>query len=193
MLSVVALPLWSLEGATGERVLVVTAGSAVPERHVRLPAEVACRLVRAWLLDPSARGALLDMHATVRGQLALSTPPSVEADSLLEVDLCRAFDVGDLVLVRVADVDPGTGPRPGVTPGSDPPQPLPKRSWIEIELVDEDGAPVATDLLLTLPDGTKRTIPFRGLVRIDDIDPGTCDIEFPKLDAREWRRTEARR
>ncbi len=186
------LPRWTLEGLAGERVLVVTKHADEPGRHVRLPPEIANRLIRSWLLEPSARGALLDMYATIRGALALSFPPSSEAEGLVELDLTRAFESGALVLLAIAEVAGSPGAQPVIPPKTDPPKRPTQKSWIEIEMVDEDGAPVETDLLLTLPDGTKRTIPFRGFVRVDDIDPGTCDIEFPKIDAREWQRSQGR-
>ncbi|MBK8258038.1 MAG: hypothetical protein IPK82_35900 [Polyangiaceae bacterium] len=184
-------PRWTLDGLTGEPVLVVTKDADEPERHERLPPDVAARLVRSWLLAPEARGALQDMVWTVRGGLCFSTPPSSDAEIAVEIDLVRAFDVGDLVLLRIADVEGTGGPKPK-RPSTIPPiQPV-KKTWIEVELLDEDGKPVATDLLLTLPDGTKKTLPIEGFVRIDNIDPGTCDIQFPKIDAREWKRSQGR-
>lgn len=63
-------------------------------------------------------------------------------------------------------------------------------SWVEIELVDEDGNPVAGEnYLLELPDGSVKegVLDSNGQVRVDGIDPGTCKISFPNMDANEWR------
>ena len=66
-----------------------------------------------------------------------------------------------------------------------------KKSWIEIELVDEANEPVAGEAYeITLPDGTttKGTLDGKGLARIDGIDPGTCKVTFPNLDKEAWKK-----
>ncbi len=67
-----------------------------------------------------------------------------------------------------------------------------KKSWIEIKLVDEEGNPVPGERYrVTLPDGStlaEGTLDEKGFTRIDNIDPGTCKITFPDLDASAWRR-----
>jgi type VI secretion system secreted protein VgrG len=70
------------------------------------------------------------------------------------------------------------------------PQPA-KTSWIEIELVDESGAPVpGAAYQVVLPDGStaEGTLDEKGLARIDGIDPGNCQITFPDLDQDAWVR-----
>ncbi len=66
-----------------------------------------------------------------------------------------------------------------------------KTSWIEIELVDEEGEPVPGEKYeVTLPDGTvaKGTLDAKGGGRIEGIDPGTCKITFPELDMSAWEK-----
>ncbi len=66
-----------------------------------------------------------------------------------------------------------------------------KTSWIEIELVDEADMPVAGEPYeLELPDGKIRSgsLDANGLARIEDIEAGTCQICFPRLDGRAWER-----
>jgi hypothetical protein len=66
-----------------------------------------------------------------------------------------------------------------------------RTSWIEIELVDEEGRPVARERYrVELPGGSIREgrLDVNGLARIDGIEPGTCKISFPDLDARKWQR-----
>ncbi|MEW5979686.1 MAG: type VI secretion system tip protein TssI/VgrG [Acidobacteriota bacterium] len=66
-----------------------------------------------------------------------------------------------------------------------------KKSWIEIELVDDQGKPVPGEKYrVTLPDGTtidEGTLDDKGFARIDGIDPGTCKITFPNLDKDAWK------
>ena len=66
-----------------------------------------------------------------------------------------------------------------------------KTSWIEIELVDEADQPVPGEKYrVTLPDGSvdEGTLDGNGFTRIDGIDPGTCQITFPKLDKDAWEK-----
>ena len=66
-----------------------------------------------------------------------------------------------------------------------------KTSWVEIELVDDDGLPVAFEpYVIDLPDGSEiqGNLDGRGQARIEGIDPGTCQITFPNRDAKDWKR-----
>jgi uncharacterized Zn-binding protein involved in type VI secretion len=66
-----------------------------------------------------------------------------------------------------------------------------KTSWVEIELVDDQGQPVAGETYqVRLSDGSlfTGTLDGSGQARIEGIDPGTCQITFPNLDANSWRR-----
>ena len=61
-------------------------------------------------------------------------------------------------------------------------------SWIEIELLDDAGNPVADEpYLLVTGDDRSRTgvLNWRGWAREDGIDPGKCKVTFPRL--HEWR------
>ncbi len=68
-----------------------------------------------------------------------------------------------------------------------------KTSWIEIELVDEQGDPVPGQRYrVTLPDGetvSEGTLDERGLARLDGIEPGSCKITFPDLDKEAWHKS----
>src|SRR5262245_6525821 len=65
-----------------------------------------------------------------------------------------------------------------------------KKSWIEIEMVDEQDKPVSGEKYrITLPDGTtidEGTLDEKGCARIENIDPGSCKITFPNLDQDAW-------
>jgi hypothetical protein len=101
-------------------------------------------------------------------------------------------------------VEHGTDTRyDGAQPEQAPAEPTPKQtdddneddekktSWIEIQLVDEAEQPVAGERYeLRLPSGKLRrgTLDANGLARITGIQPGTCQICFPRLDGRAWER-----
>ncbi|HEX5046091.1 MAG TPA: hypothetical protein VFX89_03140 [Gammaproteobacteria bacterium] len=64
-----------------------------------------------------------------------------------------------------------------------------KKSWIEIELVDEANEPVPGEVYeITLPDGSvaKGTLDGKGFARVEGIEPGTCQVTFPDLDKDAW-------
>lgn len=65
-----------------------------------------------------------------------------------------------------------------------------KKSWIEILLVDEKDKPVPGERYrITLPDGAtlaEGTTDEKGEARVDNIDPGTCQITFPDLHKDSW-------
>jgi type VI secretion system secreted protein VgrG len=67
-----------------------------------------------------------------------------------------------------------------------------KKSWIEIELVDEDNKPVPGEKYkVTLPDGktvAQGTLDQNGYARVNGVDPGTCKITFPDLDKDAWEK-----
>lgn len=57
--------------------------------------------------------------------------------------------------------------------------------WIEIELVDDAGVPVADEMyLVELPDGSKLTgrTDAKGRARVENVDPGTAKVTFPDMD-----------
>ena len=63
------------------------------------------------------------------------------------------------------------------------------RTWIEVQLIDEADQPVAYEkYAITLPGG--RVVEGRlndaGLVRLEGIPPGICQVTFPKLDQDAW-------
>ena len=66
-----------------------------------------------------------------------------------------------------------------------------KKSWIELMLVYEsNGLPVAGMAYeVTLPDGktiASGSTDEKGFARVDNIDPGSCQISFPGLDKEAW-------
>lgn len=74
---------------------------------------------------------------------------------------------------------------------TDPEEKKKKPGWIEVVLVDEENKPVSgARYRVTLPDGTVAggSLDDKGLVRIQGIDPGSCQITFPDLDKDAWKK-----
>lgn len=64
-----------------------------------------------------------------------------------------------------------------------------KKSWIEIELLDEEKNPVAGEKYeIELPDGkmAKGTLDNKGYARVEGFEAGKCKVSFPKLDKEAW-------
>lgn len=80
------------------------------------------------------------------------------------------------------DVHEGEAPPPL---SEDTPKPQ-QKTWIGIELVDEEGQPVANERYwIQLPDGSVREgrLDAKGRAHVGDLDPGECDVRFPDLDS----------
>jgi hypothetical protein len=75
-------------------------------------------------------------------------------------------------------------------PDVQPVKTCPKRAWIEIVLEDDAGKRVPDEeYLIIAPDqaGHSGYLDAEGFARVDDLDPGQCQVSFPRLDRREWR------
>jgi hypothetical protein len=79
-------------------------------------------------------------------------------------------------------------PSPRPQRATAPAKTSPTKTWMEIELLDDEGKPVANArYAVRLPDKSMRrgSLDARGLARFDDIDPGSCEVSFPEIDIRE--------
>ena len=111
-----------------------------------------------------------------------------------------------LALRRLADTgDPGEAMEvptrsvdrpPGETSGAEAPEydqetaEEVERHWIAIRLKNADGAPVPYEpYRLKLPDGTVTTgrLNNEGMAKVEGIDEGTCEVNFPSIHGDEWR------
>lgn len=66
-----------------------------------------------------------------------------------------------------------------------------KKSWIEIEMVDEDDKPVTgMAYRITLPDESvaEGTLDEKGFARVEGFEPGSCKVTFPSLDQDAWEK-----
>ena len=62
-------------------------------------------------------------------------------------------------------------------------------SWIEIEMVDEQGHAVPGEAYeITLPDNSvaSGTLDDKGFARVAGFAPGSCKVSFPDLDKEAW-------
>ena len=105
-------------------------------------------------------------------------------------------DPGDVEAIKADQLQTQTGKY-----GSNPLKPLKppktdeekakKKSWIEIDLVDKKGKPVAGEpYRVTLADGetvAEGTLDEKGHARVEGIEPGTCKVTFPKLEKQAWK------
>jgi hypothetical protein len=61
--------------------------------------------------------------------------------------------------------------------------------WIEIELLDDDGKPVADErYFVEMPDGSQLSgrTDGQGRARVEGVDPGTAKVSFPDLDKKSY-------
>jgi type VI secretion system secreted protein VgrG len=68
-------------------------------------------------------------------------------------------------------------------------EPKDELTFIEIELVDDDGKPVANERYeITLPDKSVKsgTLDDKGFARVEEIKPGTCKVTFPERPGQVW-------
>ncbi len=203
---------WTMPGANGALHVVRSADGC--RRGAAGAGAFSEATLQAWLADPVSRPAVLQMFEATTGFPAAAVGVA-EPDLRRRVvaELGRAFKDARLVAEIAApsrSLRPfeawGPGRRHGdhggaaarpVAPASEGEstrrrhrEPDPKKTWIEIVLLDDDGEPVANERCrLALPDGSVRvhTLDARGRLRLDGIEPGACEVSFPDRDARDWR------
>lgn len=93
--------------------------------------------------------------------------------------------------IQPPDIDPGGLDRieQEATEGEPHEPDETKTGWIEVVLLDEADRPVIGERVeITLPNGrvARSRTNDEGLVRIDGIDSGDCDICFSRLDEGAW-------
>ena len=186
------LPFWNLEGPAHDLLFVVRAGSRIDPDWEVMPVDTALGWLGRWLLDARSRAVLADVHATLFGALSLSAWGDGDLHEPLRFALAEAIRFGDILVLERRR--PGTSTEPGnpsEPPPSKPPstKPKPNKTFVEVELLDPSGKRFPAKLRLTLPDGTVQQTVFDGFVRVDGLDAGTCDVEFPDIDGREWGRS----
>lgn len=176
--------LWRLR-SLGGRFIVMRSRDLEPT-EVPLSPQAGWKLMERVLNSPKDASDL----ATLAG--AMSADGIGHPRQLNRSALERAIGNGTLVLLPVSAGLPnnpgGTSTAESVTD-----QILTARvvkTWVEIELVDTGGAPVAGQrYVCMMPDGDVREgqLDAKGRVRFDGIDPGNCVLTFPELDRDVWQ------
>ena len=97
-----------------------------------------------------------------------------------------------ILLMRNAPPSGGSAARPAVeAPLTTPSQAraqVATQDWIEIKIEYTDGSPFDGNCIVELPDGrrTEGAPDSNGVIRVDGINPGSCKLSFPQLDAAAW-------
>ena len=186
-------PYWFFRGLGDEPLMVLPFDAPRDLGWDVLDPMFVVSYLEGWLLDSEARATLYDVYAALFGPLPTTAWGLGEEHLSLKPLLRRAFERQDLVVLaprRINAVLPGPAqvPSPQVPPKFQPPA-LPKaKVWVEIELF-QGKDPVAGEAYVITPRGgvpASGTLDREGFARLEAIDPGTCKIEFPNLDAREW-------
>ncbi|MCA9312044.1 MAG: type VI secretion system tip protein VgrG, partial [Phycisphaerales bacterium] len=120
---------------------------------------------------------------------------AVSPDSPIEVKEADEADPGTMAEVKREQLSKQEGKygAAAVTPHKPDDGDDEERTWIEIELVDEDDQPVPGEKYrITLPDGStvaEGTLDQDGFARVDGIEePGNCKVTFPNLDKEAWEK-----
>jgi hypothetical protein len=145
--------------------------------------------------DPISRSALLEMDNDTGGNLATAGRGLSQSNlrKRLLANLEAAFRRGYFVILALPPMDfhKVEAPPEAKSAPAPPPPAKPQKTWIEIKLVDMDGDPVPDQQYkIDLPDGSTREniLNSAGDARYTGIEPGTCTVWFPDIDAREWDR-----
>jgi hypothetical protein len=80
---------------------------------------------------------------------------------------------------------------PGDLPWVPPPPPEPKKTWVEVQLLDMEDKPVKGAKYI-LKDGdviiAEGSLDANGCARVDNLDPGSYNVNFPEYDRDVWER-----
>lgn len=155
--------------------------------------------------DPQSRRDALDLFRSLGGVLSISADLRARDVQHAVFDrINKAFERKEIVAFgRAAEggvnssggagtsgqsSQAGYAPPPPENTGGDSSS---QKTWVDVQLLDEDGDPVAGErYILKLTDGSIRegNLGADGRVRVNGIDPGNCVVSFPDLHTKEWWR-----
>jgi hypothetical protein len=159
------------------------------EMHPVVDEEASRRFLLHLEDDPAAMGELRALLA--ESNLDIRRQPPLTDDEVKSW-IARLLNSGALLVAREWPAHGGAA-----TPSSQAQAPAETASkamravktWIEIELLDDSGQPVPGEAYqIELPDGrvVRGRLDSEGKARFRNIDPGTCQVSFPEIDAAEW-------
>jgi hypothetical protein len=176
---------WRVSG--GQEDVWIAASHAPPTEklvHLFTPSVAAWR-VDEWLGPLAARGALLEI-ASYLGEPAANG--GIQESRALRARVGDALREGRLIAYRREEVVYAVP----VQQIDDKPRQVQKteqKTWVGIQLVDDDGNPVKfKKYRITLPDNsvTEGMLDENGFARVNGIDAGSCKVEFPDFDGASW-------
>lgn len=187
---------WRLQGIA-ESYQVARQFDVPAEKKDAVDPRLATLYIDRWLADPFAQRSMVEMYESVTGRAGsvAARQRGQDLHRYIKPWLLEAFRRGEFVLLRVPHetIIPIKEKRKEEPQQEESPPPAleekKKKTWIEIELVDEDGNPVPNaPFRLELPNGTTKsgTLGENGKARITGIEPGTCKVSFTDIDASEW-------
>lgn len=130
--------------------------------------ELVQRLAEATARSPADRAAWAEVREAVS-----------RGDDKARIVLLRPRPASFVPAPLTAAPAPAPAPRPAVA----------TQTWIEFEIQFEDGSPFMGNCVVELPGGVRSegAPDDQGVIRIERLDPGTCKISFPELDAPAWK------
>lgn len=157
-------------------------------------------LLTRWSADRAARAELVKLYKWLREVPLRIGAPDSTIDQTVLPRLRQLFERRELLLLR-ARVVSASGAGPAVDAflqrvqakarALSPADRQPEKTWVEFRLINQKGLPVpGAKYRLKSTDGSVRvgSLDQDGSVRLQGIDPGTCEISFLDYDAREWKR-----
>ena len=194
---------------------VVVRACDAAEYEERRPFPLSAAQLRVWSKDAFYSRVLLEIARTLWGGVEHRRAHEDRWNKLLP-RLEDAFRRGTLLLVKQrrqwspwaggsggADAEEDSyrdqrkaassisaTPRYQKTSSSSSETPRKPKTWVAIRLMDQDGQPLAGEAYrLVTPDGTVQegSLDETGEAFVNGIDPGECQISFPKLDGKEWK------
>jgi len=161
-----------------------------PSDVLRNPANWS-EISRAEAVAAAGSGRVVVVGAAGRPEWFDANHPLFRGAGSYSMRAVRYYRYQERTRTQVAPLGVGqASPKSEDTPLPQKTTPVRPKTWVEIELVTEEGVPVPNErYTVKVPDGTTQsgTTDRRGQARIDGIDPGACEISFPGIDGRAWR------
>lgn len=188
---------WRLQGIS-KSYIIVRKADLHPDEKIEKGLAFLTNEIDRWLSDPFSRRDLLDIYTSISGNnfFGINKVPLHEIKRRLKPRLEMAFQREEFVALAVApqrifssDVASASAATIAASRVLRPSSL--KTSWVEIELVDEEGNPVGEQKYqVILMDGSKKegVLDKNGYARVEGLAKGTCKITFPKLDTAAWER-----
>lgn len=169
-------------------VRLATAEAAPPPDSDVLPAAQAAVWLR-WLLDDGPRGRTTLLEIAAALEVHAGSHRST-ADAALDA-VRRGFAEGRLRAYAQKHVGGGKGPEV-IEPSKVEPPKKDEKTFVAVQLLSDEPEPKPVPFKryrIILPDESVREgqLDQYGRALITGIDPGTCKVSFPEIDAADWK------